>query len=113
MRQTILGALAGAGVAYAAVTGGGDGGRALAQRASTAPDMSDGLIVLPSQSADGRQMLAIVDSKTRVLGYYQLDPSKGEIVLKGVRKFQWDLQIDEYNGVSPLPSEVRALVEQR
>ena len=100
-------------MAYAAVAGGSDSGRALAQRTATPPDTSDGLIVLTSQSADGRQMLTVVDPKTQVLGYYQLDPNKGEIVLKGIRKIHWDLQIDEYNGVSPLPSEVRALVEQR
>lgn len=114
MRRAILGALAGAVLVYAAVAGGSDGGRALAQRPAVLPDTSAaGLIALPSTSADGRQMLTVLDPRTQVLCYYQLDPTKGEIVLKGVRNIRWDLQIDEYNGVSPLPSEVRALVEQR
>ncbi len=66
-----------------------------------------------SPLADGRQMLTVIDPRSQVLGYYQLDPVKGEIVPKGIRNIHWDLQIEEYNGVSPLPSEVRALVEPR
>jgi len=114
MRRAILGALAGAALVYAAFAGGGNGGgRAWAQRAVVLPEASTGLIALPSQLPDGRQSLMIIDPRTQVLGYYQIDPAKGEIVLKSVRNIHWDLQIDEYNGVSPLPSEVRALVEQR
>ena len=112
MRRVILGALAGACLVYAAVAGGDDNGRALAQRAAASPDASSGLIALPAV-VDGRQMLTVIDPRTQVLGYYQFDPTKGEIILKGVRNIRWDLQIDEYNGVSPLPSEVRSLVEQR
>ncbi|HEY4313520.1 MAG TPA: hypothetical protein VGN12_28975 [Pirellulales bacterium] len=113
MRRVILGALAGAALVYAAVAGGNESGRAWAQRATVSPEVSTGLITHPVQMADGRQMLTIVDPRTQVLGYYQLDPVKGEIVLKGIRNIHWDLQIEEYNGVSPLPSEVRSLVDQR
>jgi hypothetical protein len=112
MRRVMLGALAGAGLVYAAVACGDDSGRALAQRAVVSPDTSAGLIALPAV-VDGRQMLTVIEPRTQVLGYYQLDPAKGEILLKGVRNIRWDLQIDEYNGVSPLPSEVRSLVEQK
>jgi hypothetical protein len=113
MRRVILGALAGAGLVYAAVAGGNDSGRALAQRAAVLPEAMSGLITHPVQMPDGRQMLTVIDPRSQVLGYYQLDPVKGEIVLKGIRNIHWDLQIEEYNGVSPLPSEVRSLVDQR
>ena len=86
--------------------------RALAQRPANSPEVAAGLIALPAV-VDGRQMLTVLDPRTRVLGYYQFDPAKGEIILKGIRNISWDLQIDEYNGVSPLPSEVRSLVEHR
>jgi hypothetical protein len=110
MSRAILGVLCGAGLAYAAVAVGGDTG-ALGQRGA-ALDTSAGLIALPAV-VDGRQILTVIDPRTQVLAYYQFDPGKGEIILKGVRNIRWDLQIDEYNGVSPLPSEVRSLVEQR
>ncbi len=113
MRQTVLGALAGAVLAYAAVTGATESGRVLAQRPAVLPEGSAGLIALPTGLSDGRQMLTVIDPRTQVMGHYQIDPAKGEIVLKGVRNIRWDLQIEEYNGVSPLPSEVRSLVEQR
>jgi len=98
---------------YVAVAGSGDNGRALAQRATVLPEASAGLIALPSVSAEGRQMLTVIDPRTQTLAYYQIDPTRGEILLKGVRNLHWDLQIEEYNGASPLPSEVRSLVEQR
>lgn len=113
MRHTVLVALASAAVAWLAVASFDDSGRASAQRATTLPEATGGLIALPTTLADGRQMLTIVDPRTRVLSVYQIDPAKGEIALKGVRNIHWDLQIDEYNGVSPLPAEIRSLVEQR
>lgn len=113
MRQVILGAVVGASLVYAIALVGSDGNRALAQRVGPTPDGSSGLIALPNVLPDGRQMLTVIDPRTRVIGTYQIEPGKGDIVLKGVRNITWDLQIDEYNGGSPSPSEVRALVEQR
>jgi len=111
MRKMILGALAGACLMYAVAAVGGEGRTALAQRAAVLPDASTGLIALPSALPDGRQTLTIIDPRSRVMAHYQIEPGKGEIVLKGVRNITWDLQIDDYNGTSPLPSEVRSLVE--
>jgi len=113
MRHTVLVALASAALAWVAVTSFDGSSQARAQRAATLPDASGGLIALPQTLADGRQMLTIVDPRTRVVSVYQIDPVKGDIALKGVRNIHWDMQIDEYNGVSPLPAEIRSLVEQR
>lgn len=113
MRHTVLVALASAAVAWLAVASTGGSGRASAQRATTLPEANAGLIALPTALPDGRQMLTLVDPRTRVISVYQIDVAKGEIALKGVRNIHWDLQIDEYNGVSPLPAEIRSLIEQK
>lgn len=113
MRHTVLVALASAAVAWLAVSTFDTGGQASAQRATTLPEANAGLIALPTTLPDGRQMLTLVDSRSRAISVYQIDPAKGEIALKGVRNIHWDLQIDEYNGVSPLPAEIRSLIEQK
>jgi hypothetical protein len=112
MRNTALVALASAALAWLAVASFDGSGRASAQRATTMPEGTAGLIALPTTLADGRQMLTIIDPRAHVLCVYQIDP-KGEIALKGVRNIHGDLQIDEYMGVSPLPAEIRSMVEQR
>ena len=113
MRHTVLVALASAAVAWLVMASSDGGGRASAQRATTLPEATTGLIALPTALADGRQALTIVDPRTRVVSVYQIDLNKGEIALRGVRNIHWDLQIDEYNGVSPSPAEVRSLIEHK
>ena len=113
MGRMVLAAMLGAAVAGGVVATAGDGGRVSAQRPTSAPDTSGGLIALPATAADGRQTLTIIDPRVRVMAVYLVDPVKGEIGLKSVRNIHWDLQIDEFNGTSPLPADIRALVEQR
>jgi hypothetical protein len=55
----------------------------------------------------------VIDAKLRVMGVYQIDGTSGEIALKSVRNFSWDLQMTEFNAASPLPREIRSLLEQR
>ena len=62
--------------------------------------------------ADNRQLVTIVDPKTRVMAVYLIDGATGSIALKGVRPVHWDLQLAEFNCTSPLPQEIRSLVEQ-
>ena len=62
---------------------------------------------------DNRQMLTVVDTRTRVISVYHVDNASGAITLKGVRNIHWDLQMVEYNGVSPLPGELRSMLGQR
>ncbi len=47
------------------------------------------------------------------MSVYHVESATGEIALKSVRRFHWDLQMDEFNGDSPSPREIRALIEQR
>ncbi|HEX4132075.1 MAG TPA: hypothetical protein VHZ24_18740 [Pirellulales bacterium] len=74
---------------------------------------SSDLVVVPLSSADHRQQVLLIDSRQRVLGVYQVDAASGEVALKSVRNFHWDLQLSEFNSAAPLPREIRSLVDQR
>jgi hypothetical protein len=64
-------------------------------------------------TSGGQPLLTIVDSSSHVISVYHLDPATGEITLRGVRNFHYDLQMDEFNGVSPTPREIRSLLQRR
>ncbi|MGH7136028.1 MAG: hypothetical protein ACREHD_09830 [Pirellulales bacterium] len=56
------------------------------------------------------QQVTIIDPKTRVMAVYHVKAATGEIELKSVRKFDLDLQMEEFNPTVPLPREVRSQV---
>jgi len=70
------------------------------------------LIVMSAPLADGQQ-LTVIDPATRVVCIYHVSAKTGEISLKSVRNITWDLRMTQFNGVNPLPEEIRSLVEQR
>ena len=56
----------------------------------------------------GPTMVTVIDPQTRVLAVYHVSRDSGEIKLKGVRPFAWDLQIaGGYNSDNPSPADVR------
>lgn len=56
----------------------------------------------------GEPMAAVVyDPQQQVLGVYHVDRKTGAIELKSIRQIQWDLQMQHYNGVKPLPAAIR------
>ena len=55
----------------------------------------------------GVQQLSVLDSQTKSLAVYHIEPSSGKLQLKSVRNLRWDLQMEHFNGQSPLPSELR------
>jgi hypothetical protein len=71
------------------------------------------LMAFSSEAADGPSQVTLIDAKTRCMCVYHVDRQTGEIELKSVRNFQWDLRMEEFNGVRPLPREIRALLEQK
>lgn len=71
-----------------------------------------GLISHVTQAGDNRQQLTVIDPQMRVMAVYHIDTSKGEIALKSVRSFHWDLQMVEFNTPAPLPREIRSMLEQ-
>jgi hypothetical protein len=119
MKFAMLGALVGAGLVVFAVQGPSPSGEALAQRfaaqRANTHDVNDAsdLIVMSSASGDPgapAQQVTIVDPKSRTMAVYHVQATTGEIELKSVRKFDWDLQMEEFNATSPLPREVRSQV---
>ncbi len=118
MRRVILGLLLGMGLITAAVAVAEQRGEVFAQRAAppvSAPTVASGseLIVVPSSLGDKAQVLTVVDPRQRVLSVYAIDLATGKITLKSVRNIQWDLQMMYLNNETPLPQEIRSLLEQR
>ena len=89
-------------------------GAALADRSAASPGgQSGGLITLTAPLADHAQQLTVIDPQMKVMSVYHIELSTGQIVLKSVRNIHWDLQMVEFNGTSPLPREIRSLLEQK
>lgn len=111
MKTAVTGLLVGVGLMWVVAYGTTPGSRAwggLPESGSTAD-----LISWATPLGDHRQQLTVIDPKSRVVGVYQVDGASGEISLKSVRNIHWDLQMSEFNAASPLPQEIRSLVEQR
>jgi hypothetical protein len=108
MKAVVIGALLGAGLVIASMAG--------APGVHAAPPQSavgSELITLTTAVGEHRQQLTVIDPKLRVMAVYQIDDTSGEIALKSVRNISWDLQMTEFNAASPLPREIRSLLEQR
>ncbi len=71
------------------------------------------LMAFSSEVGSGPAQVTLIDVKSRVMCVYHVDRTTGQIELKSVRKVQWDLLVEDFNGVDPLPREIRALFEQR
>ncbi len=70
------------------------------------------LMAFSSETATGPSQVTLIDVKKLAMCVYHVDRLTGEIELKSVRNFHWDLLIEEFNGVRPLPREIRVLMEQ-
>jgi hypothetical protein len=116
MRRAVLGTLVGLGLVTAAVAVAVQRGEVFAQYAAPAtpgPMVGSELIVVPTSLGERGQMLTVVDPRQRVLSVYHIELPTGKITLKSVRNMQWDLQVEEFNNVSPSPKEIRSQLEQR
>jgi hypothetical protein len=110
MKTTVIGALVVAAASAGMIASFGQ--QAFADREVGVQRGSE-LITIASPAAENRQQLTVIDPQARVMSVYHIDATSGAITLKGVRNIHWDLQMSEFNGVSPLPREIRALLEQR
>ena len=68
-----------------------------------------GVQVLSSMLPTGVQQIVVVESKGQSMAVYHVEPVHGKIQLKSVRRLTWDLQMEQFNGLDPLPSELKAL----
>ena len=71
------------------------------------------LMAFSSEQGNGPAQVTLIDVKSRVMCVYHVDRTTGQIELKSVRNVHWDLLMEEFNGVRPLPREIRALLEQK
>jgi hypothetical protein len=114
MKRAILGALLGAGLVVVAIGLCGQRNEAFAQRTGTHPPTGSGndLIAIPTTVGE-TQMLTVIDSQQQTVAVYRIGFSNGKITLLSVRNIHWDLQMTEFNGVNPLPREIRQNLEPR
>jgi len=111
MRQAIWGLLVVSGLLLVAIANRSERSHVFAQSPQSQPDAQDGLIALTVPAGDGAEYVALVDPVERVMSVYEVEPKSGEIRLKSVRNVYWDLKMDEFNGTSPLPSDIRAMLK--
>ena len=69
------------------------------------------LVVLPPVVHQQVQQVVVVDQRQRAIAVYHIDLTSGGIRLKAVRQIGWDLMLENFNGATPLPREVRTLVQ--
>ncbi len=106
-----------AGLVLGAVTGKTDRSHVYAQQPEqlikSLGKQANDLIALSSDASESHQQVTLIDTKTHVMSVYHIDRRTGEIALKSVRNVQWDLRMEEFNGVSPSPREIRTLLQGR
>jgi len=122
MRSAILGTLLGAAITAAAVGFSEPRGSALADTprpdrpaSAIAPLAASAghLIAVTTPGDDESSLLTVIDAERHVMSVYGIDRSTGKISLLSVRRFQWDLEMTDFNGERPLPREIRALMPTR
>lgn len=113
MRTAVFGLLAGAALTF--ILGGISAGsnRTPAIGSSRAAASDRHLIALTASVDEHRQQITVIDPATRVMSVYHIELATGKVTLKSVRKIHWDLEMSDFNAVSPLPREIRTLLEQR
>ena len=87
--------------------GGATSGAATAQ---AVPGSTIAAIV--STLPDGKQQALLIDGERRVVSVYQIHPTTGEISLKAVRNFKYDLEMDEFGTSSPSPRDIKAMLNR-
>ncbi len=69
------------------------------------PVQAGHLQMMTATLANGVQQIVILDSSQKSLAVYQVE--MGNLQLRSVRSLVWDLRMEEFNGLPPLPSELR------
>lgn len=115
MRVAVLGALAGAGMLWAAVGALDRRGEAFAQPsvAHRQAVPSNGLTALPGPVGKKGQLLTVIDLQRQVIAVYHIELETGKIALRSVRNIQWDLQMTYLDNEGLLPQEIQGLLEPR
>jgi len=110
MRMAVVGALMVAGLTTAAVAVRPDGEMPFDERMeSYRPIGSDSHFVAFSTTVENKyQQVTVIDRARRVILVYHVELASGDVELRSARNIESDLQLDYYNGKSPLPPEIRS-----
>jgi hypothetical protein len=68
------------------------------------------MLVVSANVGDRYQQVTVIDPKLRVMSVYHIEFATGQVALRSVRNFHFDLQIKQYNGKDPLPEEIETLL---
>ena len=110
MRMAVVGALVVAGLTTAAVAVRPDGSKAFGERIeSYRPTGPDDHFVAFSTTVDNKyDQVTVICPAKRVILVYHVELASGDVELRCARNIESDLQLDYYNGKSPLPAEIRS-----
>lgn len=106
-----VGVLLGAGLLFWASSWFSGQPQAFAQLPAIPPNAGSSLVTHTSSLPDGGQLLIVVDPSRLTVCVYHVDGASGELALRSVRDIRWDLQMSEFNGVRPLPQEIKSLLD--
>ncbi|OHB81260.1 MAG: hypothetical protein A2W31_13705 [Planctomycetes bacterium RBG_16_64_10] len=111
MRNVVWAALLGAAVTVLAGAWDRPTAAALGSAAGPNPGSDGSLISLLAAADEQGQLLILIDPRTRAMGVYHIERATGEVALKCVRNFSWDLQMLEFNGKGLQPKDIRGMLE--
>lgn len=74
---------------------------------------SSGTIAFTAPAGGSAQLLYLIDTRSRVFTVYRIDPAnvEGTVKLVGVRQYQWDLKLTQYNNQQPEVSAIESMVK--
>jgi hypothetical protein len=76
------------------------------QSGAPLPASNTTMQVVSSATVNGGQQLVVLDQSLRSLAVYHVDVG-GNVQLRSVRTLVWDLRMEEFNGQTPTPSELK------
>ncbi len=76
---------------------------------ATAATTPPSIQVVSTTLPNGLQQIVLVETNSRVMSVYQIPPQDGKIQLKSVRNLSSDFALEEFNAMTPLPSELRQI----
>ncbi len=72
---------------------------------------SEGVIALTVPGDAEHHGLIVVDATRQTVAVYHVHDETGQIALKSVRQIGWDLELTDFNSDSPLPGQIRSLLQ--
>ena len=113
MKAALLGAMAGVGLLVVAAAGVPARESAAVSHSGNGRSGEASLIAFSETVGQKYQQVTVIDPDQQSMSVYHIELGTGEITLRSVRNFRWDMQMLHLNGTSPLPQEIRTLLDSR